>query len=178
MSWCRKGYCCPWYDRHRFRKMVRVSFIYIYFFLSTIIYFIFWFFTRYQFFVDPTAREKIFLIQNILNRSLFRIFYGNFFYHCFSWAIIFFHCMKRGNLRILEYWNFHACQTDISVYLARRKQYPPFRQTGQETRNRLLGCRQLATQYKIVIAFCSRYVVDVNSISPIATSYVASKWRD
>jgi len=52
-----------------------------------------------------------------------------------------------------------ARQTDISesVYLARRKRCPPLRQIAQETRNRVLGCRQPTCHpmAKIVIAFYS-----------------------
>jgi len=71
-------------------------------------------------------------------------------------------------------WNLHARQILPFTWRTESDVHPFGRL--QETRNRVLGCRQLASQWrKIIIAFYSRYcIADTNSISVVSWLAIGS----
>lgn len=194
MNWCRKGYCCPWYGRHRFRKMVSMHLFILLIssfsacpLLSSIVFTpIFRICSAPIFFFNAT--DFFFSNNYFVDGSSFCILCSNFIISLIVFCLSNhkFDCFCLSGYSSLYMLKF-ARQTDISesVYLVRRKWCPSLRQIAQETRNRVprvsTTCHPMA---KVVIAFYSRYrVADANSISAVSWlynywPYLAPKWRD
>lgn len=186
MSWCRKGYCCPWYGRRRFRKMVSVhllipliSSLCTCILLSCIVFTL----------LFGLARLQSSSLCRGFSYQLFRWLVGRFAFYV---ATLSFELATSSNVFFIialldspRYICVEICTPD-RYFRARLPGAPKVVSTpsadctGNEKQSARVSttCRPMA---KVVIAFYSRYLSQTRTQFPQFPNcwpYLAPKWRN